>query len=148
MGVEQVILGHELHQFILDLDHILAGRDAGAVADSKNVGVHGHRQLAECSIEHNVGGLATNARQGFQFFAGLRHFTGMTLNQQAAGLDHVFCLAVVQADGLDVFRQSFDPQGMNRRRSIGNRKQFCRGLVHADIGRLRGKNHRNQQFKG
>ena len=34
MGVEQELPGYELHQLFLDFHHILAGRDAGAVADS------------------------------------------------------------------------------------------------------------------
>jgi hypothetical protein len=54
------------HQFLeLGLDHIdiIAGREAGAVADAEDVGVDCERLFAERSVEHDVGGLAANARQ-------------------------------------------------------------------------------------
>ncbi|MNR29644.1 hypothetical protein D3C85_1470430 [compost metagenome] len=75
------------------------------------------------------------------------HFTGVTLDQQAAGFDHVFRFAVVQADGLDVLRQPLYTQGMDRCRGIGDREQPGCGFVDADIGRLRRENHGNQQFE-
>ncbi|MCY1401906.1 hypothetical protein D9M71_170330 [compost metagenome] len=109
--------------------------------------VDSHGQLTECRIEYHIGGFAADAGQGFQLFAGLRHFAGMALDQQAAGFDHVFRFAVVQADGLDVLRQSLDTQGMDRCRGIGDREQFGGGLVDADVGRLRRENHGNQQFE-
>ena len=34
MGVEQIILGHTLHQLVFDFHHVLAGGDAGAIADA------------------------------------------------------------------------------------------------------------------
>ncbi|MNL76409.1 hypothetical protein D3C87_2023730 [compost metagenome] len=60
MRIEQVLPGHELHQFRLDLDHILARSNPGTVADPENMGVHGHGQLTECRIEHHVGRFATD----------------------------------------------------------------------------------------
>ncbi|MNF83553.1 hypothetical protein D3C84_658780 [compost metagenome] len=147
MGIEQVFLRHELHQFFLDLDHILAGSDASTIADPENMRVHGHGQLAERSIEHHVGSLAADTRQRFQLFTGLRHFPAMAFHQQAAGFDYIFCLAVEQADGLDVLGQTFHAQGVNRLRRIGHRVEFCGGFIDADIGRLCRENHRDQQFE-
>ncbi|MCY1397240.1 hypothetical protein D9M71_122380 [compost metagenome] len=106
--------------------------------------VDGHGQLTECRIEYHVGGLAADAGQCFQLFAGLWDLAGVTLDQQTAGFDHVFRFAVVQPDGLDVLRQPFDTQGMHRCRGIGDREKPGCGLVDADIGGLRRENHGNQ----
>nr|GFC26768.1 putative LOV domain-containing protein [Tanacetum cinerariifolium] len=62
MGVEEIILGHELHQFVFHFNNVLARGDSGAVADPENMRVHRHGQLAECCIEHDVSGLASYAR--------------------------------------------------------------------------------------
>ncbi|MNG24936.1 hypothetical protein D3C84_1097160 [compost metagenome] len=61
MGVEQVLLGYKLHQFLLHLDHIFAGSNTGTVADPENMGVHRHGQLAKGGIEHHVRCLAADA---------------------------------------------------------------------------------------
>ncbi|MNM76379.1 hypothetical protein D3C81_882030 [compost metagenome] len=109
--------------------------------------VDGHGHLPKRGVQHHVGGLAANSGQGFQRFTGFRHLAAMLLDQQATGFDDVFRLAVVQADGLDVFGQAFNAQGVDRFRGIGDRIQFGRGLVHADIGGLGREDYRNQQFE-
>ncbi|MNV84486.1 hypothetical protein D3C71_1783640 [compost metagenome] len=72
----------------------------------------------------------------------------MALHQQPARLDDILCLAVVQADRLDVVRQALYTECMDCRWGIGDRKQPGRGLVHADVRGLGGEDHRNQQFEG
>ena len=49
----------------------------------------------------------------------------MKFDQHPAGLDDVFCFAVVEADGLDVFGQALTPPGHKSRRSIGHRDTVC-----------------------
>jgi hypothetical protein len=68
------------------------------------MGIHGHGELPECGVEHHVGGFTAHPRQGFQCFAGFWHFAIVPFYQQAAGLDDILGLAVVQTDGLDVLR--------------------------------------------
>jgi len=53
----------------------------------------------------------------------------MAFHQQATGLDDVLGLAVVQADGLDVFGQAFDTQGVDCRWGIGYGEELGSRLV-------------------
>src|SRR2546422_4568526 len=48
-------LGHELEELVLDLAHVLARREAGAVGDSKDVRVHRDGRMAEGGVEDHVG---------------------------------------------------------------------------------------------
>ena len=106
-----------------------------------------HGRLAKGGIEHHVGGLAADAGQRLERFAGLRNIAGMPFDQQSTGFNDILRLAVVQADGLDELAQSVHAQCMYRLRGIGNRKQAGSGLVDAYIGRLRRQYDRNQQFE-
>ena len=81
MSVEQVVSGHELHEFLFYLQHRLARGDAGAVADPENMRINRHGGLTESGIEHYVRGFATHARQCFQSFTSLWHFAAVVLNQ-------------------------------------------------------------------
>jgi hypothetical protein len=54
-------LRNDLLELSLDLVDILAGREAGAVADAEHVGVHREGFFAERSVENDVGGLAADA---------------------------------------------------------------------------------------
>ena len=59
---------NELHQLLLDLERILAGRDPGAVRDAEYVGVDRDRRLPEGDVENHVSsslagrGLAARSR--------------------------------------------------------------------------------------
>lgn len=46
--------------------HILARRDAGAVADAEDMGINGLRRLAPPHVQHDIGGLAPHTRQRLQ----------------------------------------------------------------------------------
>jgi len=81
-------------------------------------------------------------------FAVVRHLAAVLLDQDAAGLDDVLRLASVQADGLDVLRKPLDAQRVDRLRRVGDRVELGRGLVDADIGGLRRKDHCDQQLEG
>src|SRR5438132_7365316 len=55
MRVLQVLGRRELHQPLLHLARIFAGRDAGAVRDAEDMRVHCHGRLAERGVQHHVG---------------------------------------------------------------------------------------------
>ncbi len=122
VGIEQVRLGHELHQLLLHLHYVFPASDTGAVTDPEYMRIHGHGQLSKGGVEHHVGGLAAHAWQGFQRFTSLRYFAAMLFNEQTTGFNHILGLAVVKADGLDVFRQPFNPQGIDGFGGIGHGK--------------------------
>jgi hypothetical protein len=61
MGVTSEWLGDDLFEVRLDRVDCLAGRKAGAVTDPKDVGVDREGLLAECRVEHDVGGLAADS---------------------------------------------------------------------------------------
>src|SRR5690606_17270854 len=71
----------------------------------------------------------------------------MLRQQQAAGSDNVFRLAVEQADGFNILLQAALPELEDGGRGVGDRKQFGGSLVDAHIGGLRRKHYRNQQFE-
>lgn len=61
----------------------------GPIGNPKDMGVNGHRRLAKCGIEHDVGGFAPNARQPFEGLAVARYDAAMFLDENPAGLDQV-----------------------------------------------------------
>src|SRR3569623_664084 len=119
---------------------------AGGVSDDG--GGDGDGRVAESGGEFHVGGLAADARERFQCFSVVRHFAVVLFQQHAAGGDNIFCLGVVEIDGLDVILEPCLAQLQQRRRRIGDLKQFFGGLVHALVGGLRRQDHRDQQLKG
>ena len=62
VGIAAEGLRDDLLEPGLDLVDILARREAGAVADSEDVGVDGEGFLPERGVQHDVGGLAPDAR--------------------------------------------------------------------------------------
>ena len=69
MGVAAVCVRHDLLQRQLDLERIFAGRQPGAVADAEQMRVDRDGRLAERDVEHDVRGLAADARQRLQRLA-------------------------------------------------------------------------------
>lgn len=131
--IEQILLGHELDQPAFHLQNILAGGDVGAVADPEDMRVHRHGELVESGVEHDVGGLAADAGQGFQVLAIVRHLAAMPFDEQTAGFDDVFRLGRVQADGLDVSAQAFVAQGIDGLRRVGDWKEPGGGLDRKSV---------------
>ena len=68
----------------LDLFRRLAGRQPEPVADAEDVRVDRHRRLAEGHVEHDIGGLAADARQLDQRVAVARHLAAMVADQRLA----------------------------------------------------------------
>ena len=77
-------LRDDLLELRLDLVRRLARREAGAVADAKDVRVDGECLLAERRVQHDVGGLAADARQRLQLFAGPRDLAAVVVDQRLA----------------------------------------------------------------
>ena len=65
MCVASVRLGHDPQKLLLDFERCLAGGEAGAVGDPKNVGIDRNGRLAESDVEDHVCGFAANPRQRF-----------------------------------------------------------------------------------
>ena len=58
MGVSAKGLGNDLFQLCLDFVDVLAGGQAGPIADAKDMRVYCEGFLAEGCVQHNVGSLA------------------------------------------------------------------------------------------
>ncbi len=54
-------LGDDLLELQLDLEHVLARRKAGSIADSENVRVDREGLFMEGRVEHHVSGLPADA---------------------------------------------------------------------------------------
>ena len=72
MRIVQVLGRHDLEQMILDVAHVLAGREARAIRDAEDVGVDRDRRLPERRVQDDVRRLAADAGQRFERFARLR----------------------------------------------------------------------------
>ena len=66
--------GYEFQQPVFHSSLSLARRQAGAIADAENMRVDGHCRLAEGDVEHDIRGLAADARQGLQRLAAARRW--------------------------------------------------------------------------
>ena len=145
MAVVHPIGGNAFDQFVFDRLHRFARRHAGAVADAEDMGVDRHRRLAERYVQHNVRGLAPDAGQFHQLFAGFRHDTGEIGDHHLAQCDDVLRLVPVQPDRLDVIAHRRFAQGQHFFRRVGDFEQVLGRPVHADIGRLGRQHHGDQQ---
>ena len=139
---------HKFNQAALDRLNVFSRRDAGAVGDTEVVRIDCNGRFAKRNVEHHVGSLAADAGQGFERFAGGRHFAAVLLNQHAAGGDDVVGLGFVEADGGDVRCQAFYPEREDGRRRAGHRVELAGGGVDTFVGGLGRQDHRDQQFEG
>src|SRR2546422_10358359 len=77
-------LGHDLEELVLDLPHVLARREAGAVGDSKDVRVHRDGRMAEGGVEDHVGRFRADSGERLERLAGLGHLPALALDAQPA----------------------------------------------------------------
>ena len=145
--VDEVGRRNALEQLQLDLERVLARREAGAVRDAEDVRVDRHRGLAESDVEHDVGGLAADAGQCFERHAVAGHPAAVPRDQQAAGFEQVLRLGAVEADRADVRGEAVLAEREHLGRRVGDGEQPPRRLVDADIGRLRREQHRSEQLE-
>ena len=94
-------LGNYLFQLELNLEDVLARREAGPVAHAEDVRVDREGFLAECGVENHVCRLASDSGQLFQLLAGARHLAPMVADQVFRKRNHVLRLGVEQTDRLD-----------------------------------------------
>ncbi len=141
-------LGDALFQLGLDLLGRLALGEAGAVADAQDMRVHREGFLPEPAIEHDIGGLAAHTGQADEILARVGHLAVILVDQQLAERDHVLGLGVEQADGLDVLLQPLFAQFEHLPGRFDCSEERARGLVDADIGRLRRQRHGHHQLVG
>jgi uncharacterized membrane protein len=140
--------GHALDQGVLHGARVLAGCDAGAVAEAEDVGVHGHGVLAEGDAEHDVGGLAADAGQGFQVLALARHLAAVALDQELREGDDVAGLGAPEADGADVPGDAFLAERHHGRRVRCCSEQGLHGAVDGGVRGLGGEHDGDEQRVG
>ncbi len=109
--------------------------------------VDGDGRLAKGGVEHHVGGLAADPGQGLQRVAVAWHLAAVLLENQPAGLDDVFGLAAIEANGLDVGDEAVDAERENGLGRAGHRVELAGGGVDADIGRLCREDDGDQQLE-
>ena len=148
MRVQQIFGRNTLHQAVFDGAHVFARRDAGAVGDAEDVGIHRHHGLAVGGIEDDVGGFAPDAGQFFQCGAVSGDFAVVVVDKDLAGFEDVRRFAVVEANGFDVFLQAVFAEGKDGSGGVGSRKEAARGFVHAFVGRLCREDDGDEQFEG
>ena len=83
--------------------------------------IYGNCWPTKGGVEHHVGCFAANAGQSFKRSAVFWHFTIMLIKQDPAGLNDIFCFAIIQADGFDVLLDAINAQFEQRRRGICHR---------------------------
>jgi len=81
MRVAEVLRRHGLDEAVLDRARVLARRHAGAVGDAEDMRIDRDRRFAEGDVEHDVGGLAPDARQLLQLLARSRHLAAVLGDQ-------------------------------------------------------------------
>lgn len=148
MGVLKILLRRDLHEPAFNLERRLAGAEPSSVGDAEDMGVDGYGRLAESGVEDDIGGLAPDAGEDFKRFAGLRYAALMALDQEPGHGDDVSRLGPPQADGPYEGADLFLAERDHARRRVGDGEQWPCRLVDTDIGRLRGKDHGDEQRIG
>jgi hypothetical protein len=110
VGVAAKRLWHDLLELGLDDVDVLAGREAGAVADPEDVGVDGEGFLTERGVEDDVGGLAADARKFLELFSISGDPGTEPIDQGLREGDDVFRLGIEQTDGFDRVSERFFAQ--------------------------------------
>src|SRR5690554_5595858 len=148
MGILYIGRGYDFLEFALDIKHRLARRDAGPVRHPEDVCVDCDGRMAECRVQYNIGRLAPDARQGFQRFTIIRHFTVVLLQQDLASLDHIPGFGLVQAYRLDVIGHAVFTKGQQAGRGTVLREKLAGRQVDGAIGGLGRQQNRDQQLEG
>ena len=134
MSVAAEGLGDDLFEPGFHFVDVLAGREAGAVAHSEDVGVDRESLLAESGVEDDIGGLAADAGELLQQFARSRHLAAEAVDQRLAERDDVPGLGVEQTDGFDRVSQQLLAQIDHLARLFDPFEQRARGDIDAGVG--------------
>ena len=108
VGIFLVFIRGDTEQFFFNFNDRFAWRQAGAVAETEDVRIDRDRGLAKGRVEYDIGRFAADTGQGFELAATLGNLTKVLFQQNAASGNDVFCLGVVETNGLDVLTQTFD----------------------------------------
>ena len=124
---------------------IAARRNACAVSKPKNMGINRLGGLLPPHVQNDIGGFAPHTRKGLKGGTTGRNDPIILLDQNSAHLDDILGFVAKQPDGLDMLDQTLFAQIKHFLRRIGDFEQFCRGLIHARICRLRREGHSHDQ---
>ena len=91
VSVDLEFVGDELEQATFDLQNIFSRRNASPVGNAEDMGVHGNGRVSECRIQNDVCGLASHTGKRLEGISILRYLALMSLDEQAAGFDQMFC---------------------------------------------------------
>jgi hypothetical protein len=136
-GLGPALLGEELAEILLDAHRIGFPSPAEAASQSLDVGIDDHSGDREDIAKNNIGGLASDPREGDQIFHPARHFAAVVSNQSLGTADDVFRLVAEEAGGAD---EIFQFGGISCRQGLGigvAGKEGGGDLVDPDIGTLR-----------
>ena len=147
MGVGLIFSRNALHEQSFNLSDIFAGRHAGTVSDTKNMGIHGDDRLTKSGIQYDIRGFSANAGQRFQRGSIVRNFSMVPIDKLFAGGDDVAGFGTVQADSAYMVFQPCHAEFKHGVGCRGHLKQFARCQIDALIRGLRGQNDCHQQFK-
>jgi len=137
MCATQIFLRCDAHELGFNFSRGFAAGEAGAVGDAKDVRIHGDRAFAEDFHQHDVCGLAPDARERLQRVALARHFAIVLIDQSLRERDDVFGFVAPEPDRFDVIRDPLFAELQHLRRRIRDLKQWPSRAVDAFVGRLR-----------
>ncbi len=142
-----VLAREERHKVGLNAIGISLFGPAEAARESAHMRVHGNARCAERIAEHNVGGLATDPRQGDQILKPIGHLPAKVIAQGLRKTLNAGGLGAVEPRGLDE-RLKFFTIGARVRRGVGVALEQCGGhLIHSAIGALRRQHGGHQQLQ-
>lgn len=144
MRILAKLFGHYSHQPVLDLANGFSTGNTCTIAYPEDMRIYGNRRLSECCVEYHIGCFATYTGQGFKRISLFRYLASMLLQEDAASVDNIQGLGVVEPNGLDMSLQAIQSECQNAFRCIGDGKELCRSLVDADICGLGRKNNRDE----
>ena len=145
MRVQPEGLRHLLLKLQLDLKHVLARCESGAVADPENVRVDREGFLMKCGVENHVRRLPPDAGQLLELLAGAGDLAPMIADQRFRQRDDVLRLGVEKADRLDRLTNAFFTKRHHLLRRLDPLEQRPGRDIHARIGRLCRQDHSHQQ---
>jgi hypothetical protein len=144
-----VALRHDLYQVLLDLHRIGVIRQAQALREPRDVGVHDDADvLVEGVAQDDVRGLPPHSRQAGQLLHRLRDFPAVFLQKAVGHASQALGFVAVEACGLDGFLQFLLRRG---RVSLGGfvfLEETFRDNVDAVVRALRGEDGGDEEFQG
>src|SRR3984893_4960318 len=146
MGLERA--GNDFLKPAFDLKRRLAGGQGNTVGNAENMRVDGDRRRAESNVHDDIRGLAAYSGERFERLAAVRHLATEILDEPPRQGDHVFCLGAVEANRFDYVLELFFAERRHFGWASSHREKRGRGLVDAEVGRLRRKHDRDEQGEG